>query len=60
MRHAVGCGLANVAIQSYFTTAAMNLKKLAAHAAPQDILKALQTLWKRFTAPKQPLLTNAA
>lgn len=60
LRRAVRRGLANVAIQSYLTAAAMNLKKLAAHAAPRRIYTALQFLWKRIAAPNQPLLANAA
>jgi hypothetical protein len=60
LRRAVRRGLANVAIQSYLTAAAMNLKKLAAHTAPKRIYNALQILWKRIATPRPLVLAHAA
>lgn len=60
LRRAARRGLENVAIQSYLTAAAMNLKKLAAHGSPRLISFVLTLLWKRIAAPRPLMLAHAA
>lgn len=60
LRRAVRRGLENVAIQAYLTAAAMNLKKLAAHAAPRRFWTALKALWLRITPQTSHLLPHRA
>lgn len=54
LRRAVRRGLENVAIQSYLTAAAMNLKKMAVHRLFACVGCILRGIWRdiRFTVPK--------